>query len=394
MSAPGARRRGAPDLAPISARDLNRATLARQGLLERLTTTVPDAVERVGGLQAQHPDWPRVALWSRLHALAPADVRAALHRRELVRASLMRRTVHTVSAGDYWPVATLVQPFIAEAWRLTFKEDPYDPAVVERLRPAHEAALETLAGRPATGAELTDVMAAAVPHVASANPRPYLLLHLQAHVPLVIVPHDAERYGRSFYAAAAMWIGEPPAWATDREAALRFLAERYLAAFGPASVEDFTSYLGRRGSVVERRRALESLGDRLVRFRDDAGRELLDLADAPRPAGDEPAPARLLARWDSVLLSHEPRHRTRILPGPHRSTVITNNGDVLPTFLVDGLVSGTWRLVETRADATIELRPFGSVRSRERSGLEEEAERLAAFLAPDAAQRGVRWVPG
>jgi len=304
----------------------------------------------------------------------------------------MRRTVHTVSAGDYWPIACLVQPFIADAWRLTFNEDPYDAPLVDRLRPAHEAAIARMTEGPATSAELTELMAAAVPDVALAKTRSYLLAHLQAHVPLVIVPHDAERYGRSFYAVAAQWIGERPGWATEPDAALRFVAERYLSAFGPASVDDFTSYLGRRGSFLDRRRAVESLGDRLVRFSDEDGRELVDLAEAPRPPADVQAPARLLARWDSALLSHEPRRRTRILPETHRSTVITNNGDVLPTFLADGFVAGTWRLAETRADATIEMRPFGSVTRPQRAALEQEAERLAAFLAPDAARRGVRWI--
>ena len=391
MSARGARSRDIAALPPISLRELNRATLARQGLLERLSSPIPDAVERVGGLQAQHPDWPRVALWARLDGIAPGDTRASLERREVVRATLMRRTVHVASARDYWPIALFVQASFAEAWRLGFREDPHDPAVMERLRPAHEAAFEALAARPSTGTELTEVMAAAVPQVVSDRPRSYLFFHFLAHVPLVIVPVDAERYGRSFYAASTEWLGDPPGWASEPAAALAYVAERYLAAFGPASVEDFTSYLGRRGSLAERREAIDSLAERLVRFQSEDGRELVDLVDAPRPPGDMPAHARFLARWDSALLSHESKQRTRILPEPYRSTVITNNGDVLPTFLVDGFVAGSWRVSEARGESTLTLRPFQKIRAADRRTLEEEGERLGAFLAPEASRRALRW---
>ena len=392
MGAPRGRGRAAAGLPPITLRELNRATLARQWLSERLPRTVSlaDAVERVGGLQAQHPDWPRVALWTRAEGLELDDLRHARDRREVVRASLMRRTLHVVSARDYWPIWTLVQAFVEDAWRLTFREDPRDTSVIARLRPAQDAALEALAQRPRTAAELAEVMTPAAQTVAERASR-YLVIYLHTRVPLVVVPHERESYSRSYYAVAADWLGEPPEWSTEPDAALRHLAERYLGAFGPASVDDFTSYLGRRGSLVARRRAVESLGDRLIRFRDEDGRELVDLVDAPRPPGDAPVPPRMLARWDSALLSHEPRHRTRILPEAYRSTVITNNGDVLPTFLSDGFVRGTWHLTETRGEAIVALRPFGTVPARDRAALEDEAERLAAFVAPEATRRGVRW---
>jgi hypothetical protein len=136
------------------------------------------------------------------------------------------------------------------------------------------------------------------------------------------------------------------------------------------------------------RRALEGLGDRLLRLQDDQGREMVDLVDAPRPAPGVPAPPRLLARWDSLLLAYGTRHRTRVLPEEHRSTVITRNGDVLPTILVDGFVAGTWLPRRDGGGAPYaELRPFGALRRADRAALEEEAQRLVATLPPGAFSR-------
>jgi hypothetical protein len=207
-------------------------------------------------------------------------------------------------------------------------------------------------------------------------------------VPLVLVPFDGEGYGRARYLPAAEWLGAPPPGGDDPDRAATHVAQRYLAAFGPASVDDYAAYVGRGKRLPRLRRGIEALGDRLVRFRDEAGRELLDLADAPRPAADTPAPPRLLARWDSLLLAYGTRHRTRVLPEAHQSTVITKNADVLPTFLVDGMVAGTW-LPRRDPDGSprVELRPFGRLRASDRAALEAEAERLLPVLRNGAFSR-------
>jgi hypothetical protein len=162
----------------------------------------------------------------------------------------------------------------------------------------------------------------------------------------------------------------------------------YLAAFGPASVEDLVAYVGRADPITRWRAAVSGLGDRLVHFTDEDGRALVDLADAPRPDPATPAPPRLLARWDSLLLAYGTRDRRRLLPEEHQSTVITTNADVLPTFLVDGMVAGTW--LPRRGDdgtVTAELRPFRRLAKGDRDALEAEAHRLLPTLAPDVFAR-------
>ncbi len=214
--------------------------------------------------------------------------------------------------------------------------------------------------------------------------------HFAAHVPLVHIPHDREGYGRSLYALATDWLGVPgvPSWDLDR--AREHVARRYLAAFGPASVDDLAAYVGRgRGGITSWKRAVEALGDEVVELRDEGGRTLFDLADAPRPPADAPAPPRLLARWDSILLSHAPRQRGRILDDEARTAVFTKNADVRPSFLVDGMVAGTWDLTRRDGGAAIKLLPIRRLAPAIRDALEEEAGRVLAFVAPDAAGRSV-----
>lgn len=380
-----------PSERALGRRELNRATLARQGLLEALgAPSVAAAVERVGSLQAQHPEWPPIALWSRSGEGAIAGLATALKDRSVVRASLMRITIHVVSAADFWPMSTVCQPMRLEQWRLLVKAHPVDSPLGRRLREAHAAALESMREAPRSPAEIEATLRSELGRAAPELSSRLLMRHLAAIVPLVHVRHDAEGYGRSRYAVAEDWIGPPAAAARDPDAAADHVAERYLAAFGPATVGDLMAYVGRRGSLRPWRAALERLGDRLLRLRDEDGRELVDLADAPRPPGDVPAPPRLIARWDSLLLSHEPRHRGRVLADEHRAAVFSKNADVLPTILVDGFVAGTWWLDRDGETATLRIAPFGRLAAAVRRSLEEQAELLMAVVAPEANERSVQ----
>jgi hypothetical protein len=213
--------------------------------------------------------------------------------------------------------------------------------------------------------------------------------HFAAFVPLVHVPHDGEGYGRSRYAIAADWLGEEPPPMEERAARIH-VTRRYLAAFGPASIDDLAAYVGRgKGGITIWREAVAALGDELVTLRDEAGRTLYDVEDAPRPGPDADAPPRLLARWDSLLLSHAPKHRGRVIADQDRPAVFSKNADVLPTFLVDGMVAGTWELRRNDGEARIELRPFAPVRRAERDRLAAETERLLALVEPRATTREV-----
>lgn len=392
-------------MAAVSARELNRATLARQGLLEPMRApTAAAAVERLGSLQAQHPEWPPVALASRAADARTADLAAALDRRDAVRSSLMRNTIHVVSAADLWPMFTVCQPLRLNQWRLLMKADPIDSPLGRRMTAAHQIAIDALRERPHSSLELDRLMATEVGPDATAVDRPAwrepstrvvvraAWRHFAAFVPLVHVPHAEERYGRSRYALATDWLGEERPEIEETTARVH-LARRYLAAFGPASVEDLVAYVGRgKGGIGVWRDAVAALGDDLLTMTDERGRSLHDLHDSPRPPADTPAPPRLLARWDSLLLSHAPMERDRVIADGVRPAVFSKNADVLPTLLVDGMVAGTWALSRADGSPAIALQPFGRLAKPIRAALEVEAERLLGLLAPPGASRRVTFV--
>lgn len=374
----------------LTARALNRATLARQGLLTSFRGTGPAAaVERLGSLQAQHPEWPPVALAARAADARTANLAGALKRREVVRSSLMRITIHVVTAGDLWPMFAVCQPLRLGQWRLLARADPVDSALGRRMLAAHGAALAVLAEKPRSSTELDRLMAAEVGPVETPVQRIYWR-HLSALVPLVHVPHDGEGYGRSLYAVAESWLGRRQPQ-IDVAAARIHLARRYLAAFGPASIDDLAAYVGRgRGGIGVWREAVASLADEAVELRDAAGRIVYDLASAPRPGEEVAAPPRLLARWDSILLSHAPRHRDRVIADEHRPAVFSKNADILPTFLIDGFVAGTWELDRRDGAASVTLRPFERLKPSESTALEAEADRVLGMLTPAGIDRSVR----
>ena len=389
-------------MARVSARELNRATLARQGLLEPMTArSVAAAVERLASLQAQHPEWPPIALAARAANARTANLAGALEGRTVVRSSLMRNTIHVVSAADLWPMFTVCQPLRLNQWRLLLKADPIASPLGRRMRAAHAVAIAALRERPRSSLELDRLMAAEVGPEATAVDRPAwrqpetrvvvraAWRHFAAFVPLVHVPHDGEGYGRSKYAIAGDWLGQERPEIGEATARIH-LARRYLAAFGPASVEDLIAYVGRgKGGIAVWRDAVAAIGDELVTMTDERGRTLHDLEGSPRPAADTPAPPRLLARWDSLLLSHAPKQRDRVIADQVRPAVFSKNADVLPTFLVDGMVAGTWELARPDAGIALALRPFGRLAASVRAALVAEGERLLALIEPAAANRRV-----
>lgn len=388
--------------APLTTRDLNRATLARQGLLAPIRGSPADAVRQAGSLQAQHPEWPPVALAARARSARTANLARALAERHVVRSSLMRLTIHVVHADDLWPMFTVVQPLRLNQWRLLLKADPVESALGKRMRAAHASAIAALREGPRSSLELDRIMAAEVGPAATAATRPAwrqpqsqivvraAWRHFAAFVPLVHVPWEGEGYGRSQYLLAQDWLGSDRAEPDDAGARVH-VARRYLAAYGPASVEDLVAYVGRgKGGIGIWRDTVADLGDEVVQLRGDDGRALVDLADAPRPGAEAAAPPRLLARWDSLLLSHAPKHRQRVIADEHRAAVFSKNADVLPTFLIDGFVAGTWELARTSGSASIRLHPFGRLPRGLREPLVSEAERLLGILAPDGGRRSVR----
>ncbi len=373
----------------VTLRALNRATLARQGLLDPYPAApVARLVERAGSLQAQHPDWPPFALQSRLGEKAkPVDLVGARKGKTIVRAPLMRMTVHVVSAADFWPMSTLTHPFRLDQWRLMFKGDPVSSPLARRIGQGHAAVLAAMAERPLAIGEIEAILRTEMGRAEIPPNRP-LWRHFSGTVPLVHVPYPDERYGRARYVPAVQWLGEPTPGEVDPDRAAAHLARHYLAAFGPASVEDLVAYVGRGRNLGRWRTAVQAMANELIELADEQGRTLVDLPDAPRPDPGTPAPPRLLARWDSLLLAYETKQRARVLPAEHRSTVITKNADVLPTFVLDGFVAGTW-LPRQSADGSpgLDLRPFGRLRTADRDALEAEGARLLPLLAGGAYDR-------
>ena len=379
--------------ADLTLRRLNRTTLARQGLLDRLTGRVPGAIARLAGLQAQHANSPYVALWSRLADFAIDDLVAALDDRSVVKATVMRSTLHLVAAADYPALEAATRGPRSEGWAPTVRRAGIDVetlhgrmlsfAETPRTLAELEAFVEQDAAEGSDGSSLADHAPGGVARVA--------FRIASARGGLVHVPPSGHwrSHGKARYVAARIWL--PGLAVPDEEPSLDEALARYLRAYGPASVADFGQWFGQR-RVGRTKAAVERLGDRLVRVRDENGRELLDLAELEVATGDEPAPVRFLARWDSLLVSYDAR--LRILADEHRPAVYKKNADILATFLVDGFVAGTWTSEIARGVATIDLRPLEPIGRPERQALTDEADRLIRFIEPDADRHEVRWTEG
>lgn len=354
----------------LTPRALNRATLARQHLLARAPLEARAALTHLVGLQAQAPTPPYFGLWTRLEGFRPEHLSAMIERREAVRIALMRSTIHLVTAAEALALRPVVQPALDRQVRGSYGRalEGLDPdALADALRSAFDDGPLTFA---AIGRYLAERWPDRDPSALANAAR--------ALVPLVQVPPRGlwRRAGPAAHVPAHDWLGQPlPTEAEVPAGALESLALRYLRAFGPASVLDVQTWSGltRLGAV------LDALRPRLATFRDEAGRVLFDLPDASRPDPDAPAPPRFLPEFDNLLLSHA--DRSRVLPDRHRGRVV--RGGMIPgTVLVDGVVSGTWKLDRKRAP-TLRVTLFERPVRRELEAMEEEAGRLLAFAAPD-----------
>lgn len=351
----------------LSRRALNRALLARQLLLERSTMPVLDAVHHLVGLQAQAPWSPYHALWARLEGFDPHELGALLTKRRTVRIVLMRSTVHWVTAEDCLFLRPLLAGFLERAlltspWRSGLQDLDHDAVA--------EAARRLVEEEPMTFRQLGLALAERWP-----GRDPATLAQLaRARVPLVQLPPRAVwgRTGQVVVTTAEAWLGRPLDPAPDPERMLL----RYLAAFGPASVMDAQTWCGltRLGEVADR------LGDRVVRFRDEDGRELLDLPDAPRPDPDTPAPVRFLPDFDNLLVSHADRRR--VVDDEDRRRIARVTGAYPGHVLVDGRVAALWVLTRRKGTATLVVTALRPLSRRERDEVVAEGAALLGFAAP------------
>ena len=363
----------------LSDRALNRATLERQLLLCRADRAPESVVEHLVGLQAQVPMNPYTALWSRLEGFRPDDLATLLLERQVVRIPVMRATIHLVSAEDCLLLRPLMQPVLdAELAR----HPEYAPALRQiDLEPVLAFARVLLAEQPRTGTQLRTAFEERFPgHDAAALA--YACRNLLA---LVQVPPRGV-WGRTAQvtsATAESWIGRSLA----SRPSIDDVVLRYLGAFGPATVADISAW----SRLTGMREVVDRLRPRLRALRDESGRDLLDLPDAPRPEADTPAPPRFLPEYDNVLLSHA--DRGRFAADDNRVRLGTSPGPVHGSVLYDGFGCGVWRLDRDRATGTTTLvvshvRPLAK---RAQSSLAAEGRRLLRFVAADAATHDVRF---
>lgn len=356
----------------LGPRALNRALLDRQGLLGRTRASATEMIERLVGMQAQVPENPYIGLWSRVEGFAPAELSGLIAERRAVRAGVMRATIHLLSARDCLVIQPITQIVLIKAFKSPWANGlaGADPADVTA------AGLELLAERPRTRAEVSELLA---PRWPDADPR--ALAHAATfHAALVQVPPRGlwRHGGQARWAPTEQWLGRP----LQTPAAVDDLVLRYLAAFGPATVADLRTWSGLTGL----REVVEALRPRLRAFRDENGRELLDVPGGSLPDPDTPAPPRFLPEYDNVGLSHADRSRIFSGLGPGWPPP---RGSTIGSLLVDGFYRANWSLRVEDGVATLTVDGFerqdsdpGGVIEQ----IEEEGAGLLRLLAPDADQ--------
>jgi hypothetical protein len=337
----------------LTLRELNRATLQRQLLLERKRLSPKAVIERLVGMQAQWPSAPYVGIWTRTTGFRRETLERELASATVVKATVIRQTLHLVTRRDYG----LFRAAMSET------NFPWESSLAKRLEPSVRA---LAAAGPVTGADALARLEHDHGLTGLEARRAWRAARVRAH----LVHHHETALWRARPAGRFVALEEPDEH--DPTQARAEILRRYLAAFGPASRRDLVAWSMMH--VPEIQRALDQL-EPLRRFRDEQGRELFDVPRAPLPDPETPAPVRFLPKWDNVLLAFAVR--TRVLPEEYRKRVIGMNGDIAQTFLVDGLVAGTWRVEKGR----VMLQPFATLSRPVRRDLDDEAQRLATFLA-------------
>ena len=385
----------------LTPRALNRATLARQLLLDRSALTPAQAITHLAGLQAQAPLAPYVGLWTRLAAFRPQQLETLMNERGVLRAHLMRHTVHLVDARDFLRFRPLFQPLLSQGLRGNLARS-LDGVDLEELR---AAAAGLLARTPLTRTQLAQALAPRWP-----GHDPGLLANAAAQsLVLVQIPPRGlwGQSGPAIWALASDWLDGhpvasptssdtkiPPATATppapaDLAGVAEELVLRYLAAYGPATVADIQAWSG----LTRLREVTERLGGKLRPLAGPDGAPLLDLADVPAdPDPDTPAPPRFLPEYDNLLLSYA--ERSRVIPHSRPVPLPPGNGASVGTLLIDGCWQADWRIRKDSVrdeGAVLEVHPFVPLSAADRDAVAAEGRRLLGFVRPADTARDVRF---
>jgi Winged helix DNA-binding domain len=361
----------------LGPRALNRALLERQMLLRRSELSAFDAIEHLVGMQAQSPLAPYVGLWTRLEGFEPDELVRLMNEREVVRIALMRNTVHLVTAEDCLTLRPLTQVIFDRDLRVNTTFAPRLRGMdIDALTAAGRALVEE---RPRTNAELGALLRERWPDCDAAS----LAFAIRSQVALVQVPPRGiwGKGGQVICTSAQAWLGRP----LEADPSPDDVVMRYLAAFGPATVKDVQQWCG----LTRLRDVVERLRPRLATFRDEAGNELFDLPDAPRPNPDTPAPVRFLPEYDNLFVSHA--DRTRIISETDLKRLRTTERLVRGSVLVDGFFRGLWQIRRQRGVATLHIESYGPLSNHDRDTVAEEGEHLLAFAASNAKAREIEF---
>ena len=360
----------------LTERALNRATLDRQLLLRRADLPALATIEHLVGMQAQAPLSPYVGLWTRLNHFTHRELSEPTLDRQVVRGSLMRATVHLVTARDYLTLRALTHIVLDRS----YSGQPFNKRIASVDREeVLTAGRKLLAEQPRTRPELSKLLGEQFPGVDAAS-LGYAVCYL---VPVVQIPPRGvwgePVQSQPLLALASDWLATPvPCEPTAAQ--VESMVLRYLAAFGPATVKDIQLWSG----LTKLREVTDRLADKLIRLGD-----YLDLPDAPRPGEDVPAPVRFLPEYDNLLLSHF--DRTRFIPDKRRVPLPPGNGGAYGYVLVDGLYRADWRTERTKSAATLVIEPFTKLSKQDKSELVQEGQALLAFTAQDLPSHDVRF---
>ncbi len=355
----------------LDRRSLNRALLARQLLLDRSRLSPLAAIEHLVGMQAQLPTPPYFGLWARLADFNPDELSQLFTTRQVVRIALMRSTVHLVSAPDCLALRPVLQQAVGRGMT---PGSQFGKALADvDLTEAATLSRQLVEAKPMTGNEIGLALQERWPGVDGRA----LAYAVRARVPLVQVPPRGTwgGVGQARCTSAEHWLGRPLA-----EPDVAVVVRRYLAAYGPASVRDAQAWSGLTGLGA----IFDALRPELLTFVDESGVELFDLPTAPRPSADTPAPVRLLADFDSILLSHF--DRSRIFEPQHKALIFSVNGIIHSSVLVDGFVRGLWSITVGKDVAVLSVTHLPAedwiITKRDQVAIIREARRLLKFAVP------------
>jgi hypothetical protein len=360
----------------LTLRELNRATLARQFLLKRTDRSPLEVIRWLVALQGQVSNAPYIGLWTRLQAFRRADLVGLLENKQVLRASSLRGTLHIIAADDYLQFHSLLKPALTRnLYLFAQRTEGFD---LERFIAEMQAYIRE---QPRTAVELRAKMEELYPGMGKQQIADSVRMHMAL---IQILPAGTWGFtGKPAHVEASMWLERP---FSNADSVLSQLIRRYLAAFGPASVKDMQQWSGITGI----RPAIEALRPELLTFRDEQGRELFDLPDAPRPSADTPVPVRFLPEFENLLFSYE--ERGRIVDRAYFPAIFTQNGQNCATFLVDGFVAGSWKIERGPTSATLAIYPFNPLPSNVQATLQAEGERLMRWVLDGADMFDIRFM--